>query len=126
MIILTTLMVKHAPVPFKKASDYPKHRLLTDKVTSRKLELSVPGHVDDLPLNEHHFLVRISGTVKKVTPRCVMCCKSVSKVPNHCCPNCTAAFVSMSVLRVNIQSITVFCSLDFLHAVYSMNDNVQL
>ena len=53
-----------------------------------------------------------------------MCCKSVREVPNHFCPNCKAAFVSMAALRVNTQSITI-CAPWTSRIVYLMNDNVQ-
>jgi hypothetical protein len=66
-------MAIHISVPSKKATDYPIHRLRLIK-TSKKHGSSVPGHGDDHlctepPPNrliELHFLVRISGTEKKV------------------------------------------------------------
>jgi hypothetical protein len=63
----------HISVPSKKVADYPSHRLRLIN-TSRKCGSSVPGHGDDhlctepppKRFNELHFLVRISGTEKKV------------------------------------------------------------
>jgi len=66
-------MAIHISVASKKATDYPTHRLRLIR-TSRKHGSSVSSHGDDHlctepPPNrqtELHFLVRFSGTEKKV------------------------------------------------------------
>ena len=73
-------MAIHISVPSKKATDYPTHRLQLIR-TSRKHGSSVSGHGDDHLCNEPppnrltelHFLVRISGTEKKVKTLEKMC-----------------------------------------------------
>lgn len=118
-------MAIHISVPSNKATDYPSHRLWLIR-TSRKHGSSVPGHVDDRlctepppnRLTELHFLVRISGTVKKARPwrRCVMCCKLVRKEPIHCFPNCKAAFVYHGDPHCQVHFV------EFLSAVCSNNE----
>jgi predicted nucleic acid-binding Zn ribbon protein len=65
--------------------------------------------LNHLLINELYYLVRISGTVKKLRPwrRCVMCCKAVRKELIYCCPNCKVAFAYMAASTTITKTFTV-------------------